>query len=211
MGNLLKKVILHSCVVTFIFSSSFGHSANEKKSVLDVINSDSRFSIFGQMVERAGVEHLFNGKIKINATIYVPTNEAFATLPQSMSEALELEENRGPLIKLIKSHYFIGTSRDMSEGDYLMTTNINGDKIRIEQAQQLYVKDMIIQNEPIYVAESKIVPIECVMYVQPSLSDHRLSVEQQEEFAITSCCLRTLKEVKAFVQSTVMQAAEGFE
>ena len=103
------------------------------------------------------------------------------------------------------------TTDNMKAGDYFMTTNINGDQIRIEQAKALFVKDMVIQSQSIRVGQSKIVPIECVMFVQPSKSDHRLSSSQQEQFPITSCCLRTVKEVKAFVQHTVLDAAEAFD
>ena len=77
-----------------------------------------------------------------------------------------------------------------------------GDQIRIEQEKNLFVKDMIVQSDPIMVGRNKIVPIECVMFVQPSISDYRLSLEQQQEYPITSCCIRTIAEVSAFVRST---------
>ena len=179
-----------------------GLADNHKKTMWDVITNDDRFATFAVMVENAGVEHLFNGKTAINATVYVPTNFAFSTVPQAMTSALRFPENKGPLSKLIKSHYFIGTVNNMEEGDYFMTTNINGDQIRIEQEKNLFVKDMIVQADPIMIGRNKIVPIECVMFVQPSISDYRLSLEQQQEYPITSCCIRTIAEVSAFVRST---------
>lgn len=174
---------------------------HHKKTLWDVITNDDRFSTFAVMVEGANVEYLFNGKTMINATVYIPTNDAFDTMPQAMNAALRFAENREPLIKLIKSHYFIGTANNMEEGDYLMTTNINGDQVRIEQEKNLWVKDMVIQSEPIMVGDNKIVPVDCVMFVQPSTSDYRLNVQQQEDYLITSCCLRTMNEVAAFVKS----------
>ncbi len=201
--------LLFVAIITTPFHETF--AADQDQSMWDVINLDDRFSTFAEMVRKAGVEHLFKGKIGINATVYLPTNDAFSTMPETMASALRFPENRGPLTHLIKSHYFIGTTDNMKAGDYFMTTNINGDQIRIEQEKALFVKDMVIQNESIRVGQSKIVPIECVMFVQPSKSDHRLSSSQQEEFPITSCCLRTVKEVKAFVQHTVLDAAEAFE
>jgi uncharacterized surface protein with fasciclin (FAS1) repeats len=123
-----------------------GIADGHKKTMWDVITNDDRFATFAVMVENAGVEHLFNGKTAINATVYVPTNFAFSTVPQAMTSALRFPENKGPLSKLIKSHYFIGTVNNMKEGDYFMTTNINGDQIRIEQEKNLFVKDMIIQE-----------------------------------------------------------------
>ena len=152
------------------------------------------------MVEKAGLENLFNGKVNINATVYIPTNEAFETMPESIVSAFRVAEFKGPLIKLIQSHYFVGTNNKLKEGEYLITTNINGDKVRIEQNKQLYVKDMIIQDDPIKVGKNKIIPVKCVMFVQPSITD-RLALEQQEQFRITSCYLRTVKEAVAFLKS----------
>ena len=208
MKNQLLRII--PAVLMFAMSHQ-ALSDGHKKTMWDIITNDDRFATFAVMIENAGVEHLFNGKTAINATVYIPTNEAFSTMPETMHSALRFPENRGPLIKLIKSHYFIGTVNNMKEGDYFMTTNINGDQIRIAQEKELYVKDMVIQSETIMVGKNKIVPIECVMFVQPSRSDHRLSLEQQEQYAITSCCLITLAEVKAFVQANVLEGADALE
>ena len=205
----ILKTLFYIVIITASFNKTF--AADPEQSMWDVITLDDRFSTFVAMVKKAGVEHLFMGKIGINATVYLPTNDAFSTMPKSMASALRFPENKGPLTHLIKSHYFIGTTDNMKAGDYFMTTNINGDQIRIEQAKALFVKDMVIQSQSIRVGQSKIVPIECVMFVQPSKSDHRLSSSQQEQFPITSCCLRTVKEVKAFVQHTVLDAAEAFD
>ena len=200
-------------VVLFIIVTPMHNAVadEQQQSMWDIITYDDRFSTFAEMVESAGVKHLFKREIGINATVYLPTNDAFLTMPETMNSALRFPENKGPLTHLIKSHYFIGTTDNMEEGDYFMTTNINGDQIRIEQAKELFVKDMVIEGGSIAVGQSKIVPIECVMFVQPSKTDKRLSVSEQEEFAITSCCLRTVKEVLAFVQHTVLDAAEAFE
>ena len=198
------KIKLIQVMLAFAFGALAPQQAiaeHHEQTLWDVITNDDRFSTFAVMVESANVEYLFNGKTKINAAVYIPTNFAFSTMPQAMNAALRFAENREPLIKLIKSHYFIGTVDNMQEGDYLMTTNINGDQIRIEQEKNLFVKDMIVQSEPIMVGGNKIIPVDCVMFVQPSTSDYRLNVQQQEDYLITSCCLRTMNEVAAFVKN----------
>ena len=198
------KIKLIQVMLAFAFGALAPQQAiaeHHEQTLWDVITNDDRFSTFAVMVEGANVEYLFNGKTMINATVYIPTNDAFYTMPQAMNAALRFAENREPLIKLIKSHYFIGTVDNMQEGDYLMTTNINGDQIRIEQEKNLFVKDMIVQSEPIMVGGNKIIPVDCVMFVQSSTSDYRLNVQQQEDYLITSCCLRTMNEVAAFVKN----------
>lgn len=200
MKSLLCKLLFAlSCVIFSL--NSFAN--NHKKTMWDVITNDSRFATFAVMVEKAGLENLFNGKVNINATVYIPTNEAFETMPESIVSAFRVAEFRGPLIKLIQSHFFVGTNTNLKEGEYLITTNINGDKVRIEQSKQLFVKDMVIQSDKIKVGKNQIIPVDCVMFVQPSITDNRLTLKQQEQFRITSCCLRSVREATAFLKGNL--------
>ena len=194
----MKTFKLFVALAALVTASSQAYA----KTMWDVIINDDRFSTFAVMVENAGVQNLFDERNAINATVYIPTNFAFTTMPESVNAALRIPVNKGPLTKLIKSHYFVGTQPDLKPGDYYMTNNINGDPIKIAQEQDLFVKDMVVQNEAITVGRSKIIPVDCVMFVQPSSTDYRLSLEQQESSAITSCCLRSMKEVAAFIATT---------
>ncbi len=203
MKSLLYKLLFFISCAIFSLNS---FADNHKKTMWDVITNDSRFATFAVMVEEAGVENLFNGRVNVNATVYIPTNEAFETMPEQIVSAFRTAEFKSPLIKLIQSHYFVGTNSNLKEGEYLITTNINGDKVRIEQNNQLFVKDMVIQSEKIKVGKNEIIPVECVMFVQPSITDNRLTLEQQEQFRITSCCLRTITEATAFLKGNLFVA-----
>jgi uncharacterized surface protein with fasciclin (FAS1) repeats len=197
----MKKLKVLMTLASICLGTGQAFADGHQKSMWDVIVNDGRFSTFAVMVENAGVQNLFDERNKINATLYVPTNEAFTTMPESANSALRIPVNKGPLTKLIKSHYFVGTQSNMKPGDYYIARNINGDQIKIAQESDLFVKDMVVRAEPIKVGRSKIIPVDCVMFVQPSSTDYRLSREQQEQSAITSCCLRSMKEVAAFLST----------
>lgn len=197
----MNKLKLLMAMASVCLATGQAFADGHKKTMWDVIVNDERFSTFAVMVENAGVQNLFDERNIINATVYVPTNFAFTTMPQSANAALRIPVNKGPLTKLIKSHYFVGSQPDMKPGDYYMTKNINGDQIKIAQERDLFVKDMVVQAEPIKAGRSTIIPVDCVMFVQPSSTDYRLSLEQQEASAITSCCLRSMKEVAAFIST----------
>jgi len=197
----MKKRTAIFAFVTMMLGFNVALADQKKETMWDVIVNDDRFTTFAVMVENAGVQHLFDGRTNMNATVYIPTNFAFETMPHAMNSALRIATNKKPLMQLIRSHYFIGTKKEVAEGDKFVTTNINGDPITIERNKDLFVKDMVIQSEPINVGKNTIIPIDCVMFVQPSKSDYRLTLDQQERFAITSCCLRTMKEVAAFVMN----------
>jgi uncharacterized surface protein with fasciclin (FAS1) repeats len=76
------KFVLTAMVIAMLPQQ--GLADGHKKTMWDVITNDDRFATFAVMVENAGVEHLFNGKTAINATVYVPTNFAFSTVPQAI-------------------------------------------------------------------------------------------------------------------------------
>ena len=58
---------------------------------------------------------------------------------------------------------------------------------------------MVGQNNIILKDNIQIVPISCVMYLQSSYSDSRLSEEAKNNSLITSCCLLSSKEVNSFI------------
>ena len=180
------------CIGFFGSAYADGHNA----SILEAIENDPRFSSFSDAVGTSGLEQLFSKQSKLPKTIYVPTNDAFNNLPSSIKNAVGNEQVAR---KLVRTHYFVGTYENLAEGQEANRVNIEGDLIRIYQAKDLYVKDMVVRNNEISVGNSKIVPIDCVMFLQPSNTDFRLSAQQRDQYPITTCCLRTEAEVTAFL------------
>ena len=44
--------------------------------------------------------------------------------------------------------------------------------------------------------------IDCIMFIQQSSQDSRLSSSQQDSFPITSCCMQTESEISLWKQNT---------
>ena len=44
--------------------------------------------------------------------------------------------------------------------------------------------------------------INCIMYVQPSVEDDRLTNLQKKEFPITSCCMQSNAEINEWIKAT---------
>ena len=47
-------------------------------------------------------------------------------------------------------------------------------------------------------ANYRVIPVECVMFLQPSSKDKRLDEKIRKKFSITSCCLQDDIEFKEF-------------
>ena len=65
----------------------------------------------------------------------------------------------------------------------------------------LYVKDMVVVNENTSADNGVVHEINCVMFVQPSQEDDRLTKLQKDEFPITSCCMKTENEIDSWLRS----------
>ena len=87
----MSRRFLKFVLLFIIFTPLHNAVADEQQqSMWDIITYDDRFSTFAEMVESAGVKHLFKREIGINATVYLPTNDAFLTMPETMNSALRL-------------------------------------------------------------------------------------------------------------------------
>jgi hypothetical protein len=63
---------------------------------------------------------------------------------------------------------------------------------------------MVGQENIIMKDNIQIIPVSCVMYLQSSYSDSRLSKEAKDNSLITSCCLLSDKEVSSFIKDDII-------
>jgi len=77
---------------------------------------------------------------------------------------------------------------------------LNGEKVKIYSMSDLFVKDMVNKKKVIIKDDTEIVPVSCVMYLQPSFSDDRLSSLEKRESFVTSCCMLSDKEIDSFMK-----------
>ena len=61
---------------------------------------------------------------------------------------------------------------------------------------------MVIVKEDIIAENGVIHIIDCIMFIQPSFQDSRLSQSRKDSFPITSCCMQTENEVLLWKQNT---------
>jgi uncharacterized surface protein with fasciclin (FAS1) repeats len=188
------KLMIMCFLCNGFFSSAYadGHEGF----ILGVLENDPRFSSFSEAVQTSGLQQLFSEETKFAKTIYVPTEDAFNNLSPKIKNAIDRQDFAR---KLVRTHYFVGTYEDLAEGQEMNRVNIDGKLVRVYKEKDLYVKDMIVRNKEISVGNSKIVPIDCVMFLQPSDTDFRLSAQARKQYPITTCCLTTEAEVTAFL------------
>ena len=110
--------------------------------VLDLVAKDSRFTRFGEAIKAAGLNEKFSNAEDL--TLFVPTNGAFAKLPQDKVGDLMKAENRVQLQRLVLLHVYSGKllAEDLKELDALKTEA--GQEIKVSVSPDL--KDISLAN-----------------------------------------------------------------
>ena len=109
-------------------SHDHGGQTEPAATVLAAARQAGGFEIFLKAVEAAGVTGKLEGKGPY--TVFAPTDEAFARLPEGMLEDLLLPANRAQLAGLLANHVVPGRlTSDRIET--MKTANVNGEDLHL--------------------------------------------------------------------------------
>ena len=169
--------------------------------LLKAIQENKDFSTFYELIKIANYSELFKEKTQFKKIVYIPNNEAFLNLPKKIKDKIK-QENIAK--KIIKTHLYSGEVKEVFKDPnkkvmILERFEANGEKVKIFRNKDLFVKDVVNKELDIFTGDHKIIPIDCVMYLQYSSDDKRLTPKQQASSQITSCCLLTDDEIEQFV------------
>jgi uncharacterized surface protein with fasciclin (FAS1) repeats len=133
-------------------------------SIAEIAAADGNFEILTAAIEAAGLtEALSNSDLSI--TVFAPTDEAFAALPEGTVDALLLPENRDQLTQLLTYHVVDGEvfSSDLASGEVEtlagapVTVTVGGETVTINQAN-VVIADIEASNGVIHVIDSVLLP-----------------------------------------------------
>ena len=99
-------------------------------------------------------------------------------------------------------HMLAGQKSSLNVGEEIsVEVTVSNKEIPIYKRGSLFVKDMVVIKENSEAENGTIHKINCIMYVQPSIEDDRLSKTEQEKFPVTSCCMRSDTEINEWMKS----------
>ena len=199
----MKILNILTIVLFLIFSSkSFTNNHND---ILNYLNQSDQYSYFYKLIKKANYEKLFIQESKFKKIIYIPNNEAFERLPIRLKKYIWDEKDNEAAKKIIKTHLYAGSVKQVFKDPnkkvvVVERIELNGEKVKIYSNSDLFVKDMVIKKKPIVKDSIEIIPVSCVMYLQPSFSDYRLSSKEKRESFVTSCCMLSDEEIDNFIK-----------
>lgn len=187
MKTLLHRQLL--VIGILIISLSATSLSADQSSVWDQVQSNPETSTFAQYARELGLEPALNTKnLIIPWTLFVPNNTAFAKLPEAIKDKLVNDDQFKR--QIITSHMVLGASVSVDGiGSGNTLTTASGLELDLIQRDKLYVKDVVVTERDLVGSNGVVHLVECVMYVQSSAGDDRLTPEQKSNFEQTACCL----------------------
>ncbi|NET37337.1 MAG: fasciclin domain-containing protein [Cyanothece sp. SIO1E1] len=134
----------------------------ETETIVDIAVSNDSFTILAQALAAAGMVEALESEGPF--TVFAPTDEAFAALPEGVMEELLKPENQSMLIQILAYHVLPGeiTSAQLSSGEVITA---EGSTVQVEVTDSVMVNDahvveadILASNGVIHVIDKVILP-----------------------------------------------------
>ncbi len=182
----------------FLFSSDL---FSKEKNVYDIISKNTDLSTFKNYLDKTGLDEVLNKKIPYDWTIYAPSNKAFENIPNELEK--EILSDTYFTKRLFTDHILAKEVVSSKLTDQITTElTVSNKPVELYKSESLFIKDVVIIKEDLIASNGVIHIIDCIMFIQPSFQDDRLSTVQRESFPITSCCMQTSDEVSLWKLNT---------
>ena len=150
--------------VILIFSMSIFADSHKKKDIVDTAVSAGTFNTLVAAVKAAGLVETLKGDGPF--TVFAPTDDAFAKLPEGTVESLLKPENKDKLVAILTYHVVAGnySAEKVLKADKLET--VNGQSIMISKDSKgakvnqsgITATDIMTSNGVIHVIDNVLLP-----------------------------------------------------
>lgn len=137
----------------------------EQPSIVEIASRHGSFNTLVRSLEAAGLTETLNGPGPY--TVFAPTDEAFAALPEGTLEDLLKPENKDKLAAILNAHVVSGEVRSIDLTDGMTPESVSGEVLSVStsdgvKVNEASVSSMDIQanNGVIHVVDKVIIPAE---------------------------------------------------
>ena len=184
--------------LVFLFSTDLNAS---QKSVYELIENNQDLSIFKNYIDNTVLDDILKKKIPYDWTVYAPSNIAFSNIPDKLEDSILNDSFYSK--KLFTDHIMSKQIVSSQLSDKVTTElTVSNKPIQLYKIENLHIKDIVVVKKDLIANNGVVHIIDCLMFIQPSEQDNRLTSEQKKEFPITSCCMQTDDEVKLWMLNT---------
>jgi len=153
---------------SFIFAGNLQaqHESNEKKTadIVDLAVSTDILSTLVAAVKAGDLVETLKGDGPF--TVFAPTNEAFAALPEGTLEMLLKPENKAKLVQILTYHVVPGTVKSTDLKDGMKATTVEGSEVAVKISKKgvmidnanVVKADIMASNGVVHVIDQVIMP-----------------------------------------------------
>jgi uncharacterized surface protein with fasciclin (FAS1) repeats len=162
----------------------------ETGTIVDVAVAAGNFDTLVAAVEAAGLAETLSGEGPF--TVFAPTDDAFAALPDGLVDALLLPENQETLTKILTYHVVSGTvmSSDVTDGD---VATVEGQSVTLSTENGVMVNeanviaaDVMASNGVIHAIDAVLLPPDVdpsALLADEAMEDESMSDEEMSDEA----------------------------
>jgi len=160
---MFRRTLLTLTAATMIAGPAL--SAGHSKDIVDTAADAGSFTTLLAAAEAAGLVETLKGDGPF--TVFAPTDDAFAALPEGTVDTLLMPENKDQLTAILTYHVVPGKvmSTDLSDG--MMAETVQGQEITVSLGDSVMIDDATVvtpdieaSNGVIHVIDSVIMPSE---------------------------------------------------
>jgi uncharacterized surface protein with fasciclin (FAS1) repeats len=143
-----------------------GEMTEEPGTIVDVAVAAGSFNTLVAAVTAAGLGETLSGEGPF--TVFAPTDEAFAALPEGLVECLLLDENIDPLTAILTYHVVSGEvlSTDLTDGP---VATVQGEDITVDLTDGVTLNDSVSVSTADVDASNGVIHIVDGVLVPPSI------------------------------------------
>ena len=156
---MLRRTFIAAATVASFAGSAFAQSAS-----MDIVDTAAEAGNFETLLAAATAADLVDTlKGEGPFTVFAPTDDAFAALPEGTVESLLLPENKDQLVSILTYHVVPGKvmSTDLSDG--MTATTVQGGDIMIDLDNGVMINDATVVTADIEASNGVIHAIDSVL------------------------------------------------
>lgn len=162
--TIFKFTVAITAALLLATTAIAGHHGTEKKDIVDTAVANGNFSTLAAALQAAGLIETLKSDGPF--TVFAPTDEAFAKLPDGTLEMLLLPENKDKLVAILTYHVVAGKVSAAEVVKLDSATTVNGADVQIAVVDgnvmindsRVVMADIYASNGVIHVVDTVILP-----------------------------------------------------
>lgn len=158
---MLRRTLLSLTAATLIAGPALAGSHSMAKDIVDTAAAAGSFTTLLAAAEAAGLVDTLKGEGPL--TVFAPTDDAFAKLPEGTVQTLLLPENKDKLTQILTYHVVAGAVKSTDLVDGMEAATVEGSNITIDLDNGVMINDATVVQADIEASNGVIHVIDTVL------------------------------------------------